>query len=277
MPCPPGPISSSARRPTVQPVWLLDLDGVVWLADEPIDGSAQAISELRDLGVRVVFVTNNSSLTLVEYVEKLARHHIEASPEDMITSSQAAASLVERGQRTLACGGPGVIEALVQRGAQVFQPGDDFDPEELDAVVVGWDRRFDFDRLAATATAARACGRLIGTNDDATYPISGGLLPGAGAVLAAVAKASGLEPVVAGKPYQPMASLVGERLGPVGFMVGDRPSTDGRMAQRLKCRFGLVDSGVTRAGSQPVGPPPDERAADLRSFVHLMAAKGPLR
>lgn len=258
-------------------MWLLDLDGVVWLADDPIDGSAQAITELRDQGVRVVFVTNNSSLTLGEYVEKLARHHIEASTGDILTSSLAAASLVEGGQRILACGGPGVTEALAQRGAEVLQPGDDFDPEELDGVVVGWDRHFDFDRLAATATAARVCGCLIGTNDDATYPTSNGLLPGAGAVLAAVATASGVGAVVAGKPYQAMAALVDERLGPVSFMVGDRPSTDGRMAQRLKCRFGLVDSGVTGPGSQPVDPRPDERAADLRSFVQLMAAKGSLR
>ncbi|MGH9301470.1 MAG: HAD-IIA family hydrolase [Acidimicrobiales bacterium] len=267
---------SDKRTSALEPVWLLDLDGVVWLADDPISGSAQAVEELRSRGIRLVFVTNNSSLTLDEYVAKLDHHGIPADRGDMMTSALAAASLVEEGNVVLACGGPGVTEALEGRGAKVLLPEDESIrngafPLSIDCVVVGWDRKFDFDRLAVTASAARKCGRLIGTNDDATYPTGHGLLPGSGSILAAVAKASGVEPVVAGKPYQVMADMVSQRWGRVEYMVGDRPSTDGLMAKRIGCHFALVDSGVTPAGTEVIDPPPYRRAADLSALVKIVA------
>jgi ribonucleotide monophosphatase NagD (HAD superfamily) len=134
--------------------------------------------------------------------------------------------------------------------------------------VVGWHREFDLARLARAADAARAGARLIGTNEDATLPTADGLLPGAGAILAAVACASGVTPEVAGKPHAPMRALVAERVGPVAVMVGDRPSTDGALAAALGARFGLVLSGVTGAReAAALRPAPDRVAADLAGLV----------
>lgn len=249
--------------------WVLDLDGVLWLADQPVPGAADAVKRLRVAGRRVVFLTNNSSLTVAEYLDKLAGFDIPAVSADLFTSAQAAASLVQPGQRALVCAGEGVTEALSERGVEVT------DNSPADVVVVGFHRDFDFDRLAAATTAVLAGARLIGTNDDATYPTPDGPLPGAGSLLAAVACAGGVTPVVAGKPYQPVADLLHQRVdAPIQLMVGDRPSTDGRFAQRLGTRFGLVRSGVTKPGQPAPEPAPDFDAADLARLVDQVLEAG---
>ena len=241
--------------------WLLDLDGVVWLAGVPIPGSVEAIAALREAGERVVFVTNNSSSPVAEQEGRLARIGIPAEG-DVLTSAVAAAALLEPGETALVCAGPGVVEALERRGVHTVRDG------EADAVVVGFHLDFDYERLRAAGVAVLAGARLIGTNDDATYPTPMGEIPGGGAILAAVAYAGGVEPVVAGKPFEPMAAAVRAMAGDgPHVMVGDRPSTDGRFARTLGCPFGLVLSGVTRADEPPVEPTPDLVAPDLATLV----------
>lgn len=241
--------------------WLLDLDGVVWLSDDPIAGSAEAIARLRARGERVVFLTNNSSATVRDYVAKLDRCGVPTSADDLITSAQAAAALVAPGETALVCGGPGVDEALRARGVRTVREG------KADAVVVGWHRDFDFGRLTAAFDAVSGGARLIGTNDDATYPTPTGPLPGGGSILAAVAYASGVEPVVAGKPFTPIVELLHERVDDAEIMVGDRPTTDGLLAHRLGIDFGLVLTGVTEKASVPTEPPVAFVADDLADLV----------
>ena len=250
--------------------WVLDLDGVVWLSDEPIPGSTEAVASLRDRGERVLFLTNNSSMTPEQYVEKLGRHGIPVTPDDVVTSAQAAARLVEPGERALVLGGPGIVEALTQRGVAVTVAGaDPGGRTTYDAVVMGWHRAFDFPMLEEVSTAVFRGARLIGTNSDATYPTPHGLIPGSGAILASVAYATGETPVVAGKPNAPIATLVEERLGGVpSVVVGDRPDSDGALAVAIGCRFALVLSGVTKDPAAAV-PPPDVVAEDLAALVRL--------
>jgi HAD superfamily hydrolase (TIGR01450 family) len=244
--------------------WLLDLDGVVWLAEEPIPGSSDAIGRLRAAGNRVFFLTNNSAPTVDDLREKLGRMGIEVEADDLVTSAQAAASLLEPGSTALVCAGPGVEDALAERGVKTVREG------KADAVVVGFHRDFDYDRLTAAFKAVEAGARLIGTNDDATYPTPDGAVPGGGSLLAAVATAGGVKPEVAGKPYEPFAALVRARVGNElgdSVMVGDRPSTDGLMAQLLRIPFALLLSGVTRSDEVPDNPAPDQVAPDLVSLV----------
>ncbi|MBV8983897.1 MAG: HAD-IIA family hydrolase [Acidimicrobiia bacterium] len=243
--------------------WILDLDGVLWLSDEPIPGSADAVARLRDRGERVLFVSNNSSARVDEYLAKLERVGVPAGPDDLVTSGQAAARLLEPGETALVCAGEGVDEALRARGVRTVEDGD------ADAVVVGWHRDFNYEGLTRAATAVMAGARLIGTNDDATYPTPEGPIPGGGAILGAVAIAAGVDPTVAGKPHAPMVHLVEARLGDVdgSRVVGDRPSTDGLFAVALGVPFALVLSGVTKEGDLPVDPEPTEVAADLSSLV----------
>lgn len=237
---------------------LCDLDGVVWLAHQPISGAAEGVAGLRAAGVRVLFVTNNSSAEVAGQEAALAAIGIPATG-DVITSATAAADLVQPAERVLVVGGPGVTEAVVRRGATPVP--NDVDPVgAIDVVMVGFHREFDYERLRRAATAALGGARLIATNDDPTYPTPSGPIPGGGALVAAVAAASGMTPVIAGKPHRPMADTVLDVLGgpdPASLvMVGDRDSTDGAFARTLGCPFALVRSGVTPLDVS-VAPAPD--------------------
>jgi len=245
--------------------WVLDLDGVVWLADEPIPGAAGAVAALRDRGERVVFATNFSGPLVAEHEAKLAAMGIPAEG-DVLTSSMAAARLVEPEERVLIVGGPGIVEAVTARGAEPVAAGADGNGD-VDVVAVGLTQAFDYDMMRVAAGAVRRGARLLGTNDDATFPTPDGPVPGAGALLASVAYASGVTPVVAGKPHPPMADLVRAVGGPEGTVVGDRPDTDGALARQLGYRFALVLTGVTRPDDLPVAPEPDEVADSLAALV----------
>jgi HAD superfamily hydrolase (TIGR01450 family) len=247
-------------------LWIVDLDGVIWLSGEPIGNVAAAIAALRHKGVRVVFATNNSAPTTEVLLQRLQRAGIESEASDLATSAGAVASLVEPGQAVRVLAEDGVLEALGHRGVKVMTEG------PVDAAVVGWSRSFDFDALAATATAARESGRLVATNEDPTHPTPDGLMPGSGALLAAVVTASGVTPVIAGKPHGPMADLMKRQFGfddhaSGVVMVGDQPRTDGRLAERLGIPFALVDSGVTTASVTSFDVPVATRAADFVSLV----------
>jgi 4-nitrophenyl phosphatase len=160
------------------------------------------------------------------------------------------------------CAGPGVDEALEKRGVHTIREGD------ADAVVVGFHLDFDYGRLKAAHAAVRHGARLIGTNDDTTYPTPDGPIPGGGAILAAVVAATGVQPVVAGKPYAPMAALVRELAGDgPHVVVGDRPETDGLFAVTLGAPFALVLSGITTAVDLPVTPEPTWISQSLATLV----------
>jgi len=245
-------------------VWILDLDGVVWLSDDVIPGVPEAIAKLREAGHTILFLTNNSSRRVGDLVEKFQGMGIPVDAEEIVTSAQAAAMMLEPGSVALVCAGDGVREALNARGVETVDAG------PADAVVVGFHKEFDYDRLNVAYQAIRGGARLIGTNDDTTYPTPDGPIPGGGALLASVAAAAGVEPEVAGKPYQPMADAVLARIGGAakdGMVVGDRPDTDGLIAKRLGLSFALVFTGVTSEDDLPVDPDPDITAPDLATLV----------
>jgi glycerol 3-phosphatase-2 len=261
-----GSATEDDRLATDGATWIVDLDGVVWLAGEPIGEVATAVSTLRDRGVRIVFATNNSAPTTSELVARLARAGIPATTDDLVTSAQAAASLLDGGSTAMVLAGGGVLEALEARGISVGDTG------PVDAVVVGWTNRFDFESLTRVSGAVRDGARLIGTNEDPTYPTPTGPVPGAGALLAAVATAGGIQPEIAGKPHPATVALLRSRFdlggsaGPV-MMVGDRPMTDGHLAIELGVPFALVDSGVTSAGVAVTDVPVAHRAKDFAALV----------
>lgn len=252
-----------------QPIWALDLDGVVWLAEEPIAGAAGAVAVLRDAGQRVVFITNNSSVRLADQEAKLASQGIEAAG-DVVTSAVVVAGLVAAGERVLSCGGPGLAEALTAGGAEVVV-NDGSPVAPVDAVVVGFSRDFDFARLDVASAEVRRGARLLASNDDATYPTPTGPVPGGGAILAAIERASGARAMVAGKPYPPMVEHLRARFGSTGTMVGDRADTDGRLARAVGWRFALVLTGVTTDATN-VDPRPDDVASSLAALVERWRA-----
>ena len=249
--------------------WLLDLDGVVWLAHRPIPGVAEGVAALRAAGERVLFVTNASMAPVGVLEEALAAMGIPAEG-DVLSSAMAAAHLLDPGARALVCGGPGVVEALERRGVEVVEDG------VVDAVLVGLTRDLTYDLLLRASTAVRDGARFIATNTDPTYPTPGGLTPGGGAIVAAVATAAGVEPEVAGKPHRPMAELVRALVGPgPHVMVGDQAATDLTFGRVLGARTALVLSGITTAADLPTDPVPDVVADDVGALVAAELAARP--
>ncbi len=254
---------------------LCDLDGVVWLARQAIPGSPEAVARMRAAGWRVLFVTNNSAVVVAEQEQALLDIGIPAVG-DVLTSAGAAATLLAPGERVLVCGGPGVVEAAVAVGAVVVEDG------VSDAVLVGFHRDFDYERLRIAATAVINGARLIGTNDDATYPTPDGPIPGGGAILAAVATASGVVPVIAGKPYAPMAELVRRTVGP-GFdpdsdSDGRRPSLDRRSVRKgdrvpVRDRPHRRDGARRAAGDVAVAGRPRPRRRRRCSHCRIMTKR----
>lgn len=254
--------------------WALDLDGVIWRGADTVPGAPEAVARLRDRGERIVFVTNSSARTPKQVAEKLASHGIPDAEDLVITSAMAAAALVEPGERVLALGSDGVIEALTERGADLVGNGIDDGVHDGDGaiatVVVGIRSDFDYPMLTTGMRAIHAGARLIATNDDPTFPDAAGLLPGNGALVAAFATAGGVAPTIAGKPHAPIVGMVLDHLGTRGIVVGDRPDTDGELATALGYRFGLVLSGVVGSADLPVEPTPDVVAADLAALVEAV-------
>ena len=260
-------------------VVLSDLDGVVWLAHQPIPGSVEAIARLRAAGHRVLFVTNNSAALVQEQEAALARIGIPAEG-DVLTSAQAAALLVQPGERALVCGGDGILQALAERGVECVSHQAVDGGALVDVVVVGMHRSFDYSVMARAAKAIRLGARLVGSNDDATYPTPDGPVPGGGSILAAIQTAAGVQPAVAGKPHRPMADLVrrviGDDAATRAVMVGDRPSTDGLFALTLGSRYTHVWSGVTPPGTV-IEPTPDLACDDLAAFAEAVVNRGIFR
>jgi 4-nitrophenyl phosphatase len=268
-------VTATTDRGSAPPVVCLDLDGVIWRGAEPIAPAIDGVARLRAAGLRVAFLSNNSAVPVGDVVAKLRSMGVAAEVDEVLTSALAAAHLLAgalaAGAPVLVCGGPGLHEAVTDAGLTVV------DHAPADAVVVGLTRDFDYGVLTEASAAIRSGARFVATNLDATYPVPGGMIPGAGAIVAAVATAADARPEVAGKPGRPIAELVRERFGDRGVMVGDRPSTDGAMAATLGWPFALVLSGVTAAVAPPGGeaipdPAPPFVAADLGVLVEPLVA-----
>ena len=250
--------------PPPEGTWVVDLDGVVWLSGRPIPGVDEAVARLRAAGVRVLFATNNSAPTRAELHRRLGHCGITTDDRDLLSSADVAAGMLAPGSSAVVVGDDGVLEALGGRGVVVVPEG------PADAVVVGWTRSsFTFEAVSRAAAAVRAGARLVATNEDPTLPTPDGPVPGAGAILAAIATAAGARPEVAGKPHRPTADAITARVPPgeLRAMVGDRPSTDGALAGQLGVPFALVLSGVTDGGHVPADPPPAAVAPDLVTLV----------
>jgi glycerol 3-phosphatase-2 len=256
---------------------ICDLDGVVWLEGEPIGESVAAVRAWRSMGCRVLFVTNNSMVSSADHAARLSAMGIEAAG-DVVSSSDAVASILAPGESVMVLGGSGLIDTVADTGAVVvdpdiwsashsmsLQPVDGSHTADgpvtdhtvtvdtvdtVDTVVVGLDRRFDYPRLSAAVTALRSGARFVAANDDPLLPTPAGPMPGAGSMVAAVARASGHSPIICGKPHPPIITAIRKRLGPAfdptrTVVVGDRLMTDGLLAARLGCRFALIGNDGT--------------------------------
>ncbi len=266
-------LAAGSPRPPAElfDVALLDLDGVVYVGPDAVPGVPGALASARESGMRLGFVTNNASRTPEEVARHLGELGVPAAADEVITSSQAAASVVAAllgaGARVLPVGGPGVAAALRTAGLTVVERAED-DPA---AVVQGYGREVGWAQLAEAVVAVRRGARHVATNADATIPSPRGPLPGNGAMVGVVAGVTGVEPMVTGKPDPAMHAECVRRTGARRpLVVGDRLDTDIEGSHRAGAASLLVLSGVADPGTLLAARPshrPDLLAPDARGLL----------
>ena len=224
---------------------VIDMDGVLYRGDELIAGTRELISLLRRMEIGFVLATNNATRTPQQFVDKLAGMGVQIHTHEVLTSSLATASYLARvappGAKVFVVGMEGLRSALEGAGFRLVANGAQF-------VVAGMDFAICYDRLAQASLQIRAGARFIGTNPDLTFPSERGILPGAGSLLAFLEAASGVKPVVIGKPGTAMMEQALDRMAAepaTTAMLGDRLETDILAGRRAGLRTILVMSGVT--------------------------------
>ena len=229
--------------------FVFDLDGVMWRGREPIQGAAETVRALRDAGKRICFATNNSFQTHEVYAKKLADVGAGGAPEEIVSSADATARLLERsipglrGRLTMVIGGAGLTEALRSLGVRLADPAEAADAS---LVVVGFDPKLTYEKLKVATLAIRAGAEFVVSNTDPTYPMPEGLWPGAGATVAALRASTGREPLVGGKPEPMILEVAADRLGGrPALVVGDRADTDVAVAHNAGWPSALVLTGAT--------------------------------
>lgn len=247
---------------------LFDMDGVLWRSGNAIPNVGKAISALHAQGIPIAYVTNNAARTREYHAEKIRRLGIDTADgllSRVYTSAYAATKVLKPGSKVYGIGEEGMFAELEAAGITVVGRGHDTlrcDPQsggpppeidrDISCIVVGFDAGCNFYKL----TYATRClleipdCRLYATNSDVRVPVAGGIIvPGAGAFLAAISKAAGVEATVIGKPQRTFWDIVSRDLGldsPDGvIMVGDNLDTDIAFGNRCGLKTLLVLSGAT--------------------------------
>jgi HAD superfamily hydrolase (TIGR01450 family) len=228
---------------TVPGTVVFDLDGVVYRGKAGIEGAGDALWELSNAGWKLIYATNNASESQHAVARKIStRSGYNVATGDVVTSAMAAARFMKgRYSTTYVVGADGLRSEMTNAGIAVV------DGPDAQSVVVGIHFDLTYRHIANASEAIRNGAAFIATNTDATYPTSGGrLAPGAGAVVAAIATASGTEPIVCGKPHPAMGNMIQELAeGEVTWMVGDRLESDIELAKNHGWRSILPLTGVT--------------------------------
>lgn len=261
--------------------FVLDLDGTLYYESTPIDGAVEAVARLRAEGHRVVFVTNDATLTRAERAAVLSSMGFGAREDEVITSAFAvAAQLAAEADppRAAMVLGPKAISAELRLAC----PGLDLVAPEpgarADVVVVGLDHELSYGRLRAAHTAIRRGARLLATNADNAYPASDGeTAPGAGAVVAALERSTGARARVIGKPDPFMLVLAARRLGvdPHSLVVVGDSTSDVLAAERCGARSVLVLTGMASGEARTATDTSTGQPSVLPSIASLPDARLP--
>ncbi|MBI4962652.1 MAG: HAD-IIA family hydrolase [Desulfomonile tiedjei] len=229
---------------------LADLDGTVNRGRTLIPGADEAYKILSGMGIRWMFLSNNATSMASDLALKITNLGLPVQPEQVVTSASALIYVLSQGRRDariMVVGEPRLIAGIVEAGITVVE-----EPSEVDIVVVARDSGFNFEKLRKAHIALQNGARLWATNMDVTFPVTGGLEPGAGAIVAAVAAVAGRPPDrVFGKPSADIAELALKRLDlpkSACLLVGDRMETDILFAKNAGIASALVLTGVTSRG-----------------------------
>jgi len=229
-------------------LYLFDMDGTLYLGNRLYDFTIALLQQIRRTGGKYLFITNNSSKSVVDYVKKLEKFGIEATREDFMTSSQATAYYLHKyheGQRLYVCGTESLKEELRGEGFAVTT-----DLDEVDCIVMGFDTELTFQKLHDVSYLLLTRPELpyIATNPDLVCPTEFGSVPDCGSVCGMIYNATGRKPIVIGKPSPLMPELAMDKMGvskEETCVVGDRIYTDVKSGLNAGCVGILVMSGET--------------------------------
>ena len=229
-------------------LFLFDMDGTLYLGDQLYDFTKELLAKIREKGKRYLFMTNNSSKSVADYVKKLAKLGIEATEEDFITSSQATAyylKLHHAGARLYVCGTNSLKEELRKNGFEITENLD-----EVDLIVMGFDTELTFKKLedVSKLLLTREDIPYIATNPDYVCPTEFGSVPDCGSVCDMIYNATKKRPLVIGKPEPLMPQLAMQQHGyskEETVVIGDRIYTDIKSGLNAGVTGVLVMSGET--------------------------------
>jgi HAD superfamily hydrolase (TIGR01450 family) len=253
---------------------LLDLDGCVWVGDEPTPRAPQAVGALREAGKRLCFVTNDARRSTEEFVRKLWRLGFQASLEEVVTVGGALQHrlAVRGGGSAFVIGAPAIHRHVTDAGLRIVN--DTEFASRADVVVVAAHEHFDYAELRPAVQAALRGADLLAAGRDATFPMPDGPWPGTGALVAAVEYASGREALSVGKPEAWLFRTALDRLGDGrALVVGDRVDADLAGAAAAHLDGAVVLSGAsTRDDAQAARNPKPVAIAD--TLADLVLAGG---
>ena len=229
-------------------LYLFDMDGTLYLGDRLYSFTTELLDTLRATGRKYLFMTNNSSKSVEDYIKKLAKLGIPATREDFITSSQATAYYLKEhhwGQTLYVCGTRSLKKELEMEG---FTVSDDI--SKTQCIVMGFDTELTFQKLHDVSYLLLTQPDLpyIATNPDYVCPTEFGSVPDCGSVCDMIFNATGKRPIVIGKPSPLMPQLA---MSHTGFsreetaVVGDRIYTDVKSGLNAGITGILVLSGET--------------------------------
>lgn len=208
----------------------IDLDGTIWAGDHLLPGAAELVRALRAAGRRVVFLSNNSRQVAADLVARLAGHGIPAAEADVVSALELLGSTIHDriGRARVLPLGTAIMDRVLDAAGHAVVGLDDW--HQAQAVAVGNDPAFDFGRLRAASRAVAAGAEFVAVNIDARLPTGPDSFdPGCGAIVEAIAVASGRRPLVVGKPHRPIFDRAIERLGVPAdrvAMIGDNADSD---------------------------------------------------
>lgn len=261
---------------------ILDMDGVLWRGETALPGLPEFFETLRRLDLGFILATNNATKTADEYVAKLANMGVDLPTDLILTSAETTASYLAgeypSGTPVYVVGTTSLCATLRAKGFTIVDPDEVKQGSTADLVVVGFTPTVIYNELAMGSLLVNNGARFIGTNPDTSIPSELGPLPGAGALMAVISAATGIEPTVIGKPGPAIFEEAVRRLegnNEDTAMVGDRLGTDIAGAKEVGLTSIMLLSGISsRNDIVESGIQPDYVFADITELVReLQSAK----
>ena len=256
-------------------LWLLDMDGTIYLEDRVFDGTLDLLAEIRSRGGRCVFITNNSSKSVKDYLTKVRAMGIPATEEDFFTSAQAAIRLLRErhpGAKIYCQGTASLVRQLREAGLDVTTR-----VEPVEVVLTGFDLELTSEKLRRTCQilTEQKDTAYYATNPDLVCPVSFGYVPDCGSMSVMLRNATGRMPVFLGKPEPTMIRIVMEKFGRAPaetVVVGDRVYTDIASGFRAGVdTIGVLSGEATFEDFTTADTPPTWLLEDVRAIRQALA------